>query len=198
MSKEDKSKRGLTEQEVEQLLKSNNLLERFKAVELLKERKNIERLLSLIHSESWHLREKVQETLSYYSLNELKDKLIPLLEEKIWYVRAAAINVLGNLVAKELESKRAEGERDISQKEVLEELKIPKEYEKIVEIFDLILPHLSEKNEVVRANTARAIARILVFIPMLKVKLTSEQSVIVENQLREMKEFDLLQKILNL
>ena len=41
MHKEDKNRRQLTEQEVEQLLKSNNLLERFKAVELLKESKKV-------------------------------------------------------------------------------------------------------------------------------------------------------------
>uniref|UniRef100_A0A7C2PJS7 HEAT repeat domain-containing protein n=1 Tax=candidate division WOR-3 bacterium TaxID=2052148 RepID=A0A7C2PJS7_UNCW3 len=198
MHKEDKNRRQLTEQEVEQLLKSNNLLERFKAVELLKESKNLDRLLSLIYSESWHLREKVQEALSQFTLAELKDKLLPLLDEKIWYVRAATINIIGNLVVKELEIKGPDMERTLQNEERFEETKMPKEYEKIGEIFDLILPHLSEKNEVVRANTARAIARILTFVPFFKTKLSGEQSVIIENQLRELKEFDLLHKILNL
>ncbi|MDI6850427.1 MAG: hypothetical protein QMD82_00605 [bacterium] len=198
MHKEDKSRKYMTVQEVEQLLKSNNLLERFKAVELLKERKNLERLLSLIYLESWHLREKVQEALSQFTLAELKDKLLPLLDEKIWFVRAAAINVLGNLAVKELEITESESESPLPNEEMFEETKMPKKYEEIVEIFDLILPHLSEKNEVVRASAARAIARILTFIPPLKAKLSGEQNVIIENQLREMKEFDLLHKILNL
>jgi HEAT repeat protein len=193
MSKEDRSTKGLTEQEIEQLLKSNNLLEKFKAVELLKERKSLDRLLGLIFSESWHLREKVQEALSQFSLNELEDKLIPLLDEKIWYVRAAAINILGNLATKELENKSAEGEA-VEQ----EEASLPKGYEKIGELFDIIIPHLLEKNEVVRAKTAKAVAQICTLVPYLKGKLTSEQHVIVENQLREMKEFEILQKFLNL
>lgn len=193
MSKEDRNGKGLTEQEIEQLLKSNNLLEKFKAVELLKERKSLDRLLGLIFSESWHLREKVQEALSQFSLNELADKLIPLLDEKIWYVRAAAINILGNLAKKELENKSAEGEA-VEQ----EEASLPKGYERIGELFDIITPHLLEKNEVVRAKTAKAVAQICTLVPFLKGKLSSEQHVIVENQLREMKEFEILQKFLNL
>jgi HEAT repeat protein len=193
MPKEDRSGKGLTEQEIEQLLKSNNLLEKFKAVELLKERKSLDRLLGLIFSESWHLREKVQEALSQFSLNELADKLIPLLDEKIWYVRAAAINILGNLATKELENKSAEGEA-VEQ----EETSLPKGYERIGELFDIIIPHLLEKNEVVRAKTAKSVAQICTLVPYLKGKLSSEQHVIVENQLREMKEFEILQKFLNL
>jgi HEAT repeat protein len=193
MSKEDRSRKGLMEQEIEQLLKSNNLLEKFKAVELLKERKSLDRLLNLIFSESWHLREKVQEALSQFSLNELADKLIPLLDEKIWYVRAAAINILGNLATKELENKGVEY-KAVEQ----EEASLPKGYERIGELFDIITPHLLEKNEVVRAKTAKAVAQICTLVPYLKGKLSSEQCAIVENQLREMKEFEILQKFLNL
>ncbi|MEO0258149.1 MAG: hypothetical protein ABIM32_01790 [candidate division WOR-3 bacterium] len=166
MSESSKRQEGLRDQEIEQLLKSNNILERLKAVDLLIERKEIDKLISLLFSESWHLREKIQNSLGKVIKKDHLNKLLPLLDEKVWYVRAGVIKVLGDA--------------------------------EFVDLFDDIYPHLREKNEVVRTNAAVAIAKFITKRSELKERLTRDDIVIIENALRELKEFDLLDKFMNL
>lgn len=166
MSESPKKHEGLRDQEIEQLLKSNNILERLKAVDLLIERNEIDKLISLLFSESWHLREKIQSSLGKVIKKDHLNKLLPLLDEKVWYVRAGVIKVLGDA--------------------------------EFVDLFDDIYPHLREKNEVVRTNAAVAIAKFITKRSELKGRLTRDDIVIIENALRELKEFDLLDKFMNL
>ncbi len=95
MAKRDNAERERKGQ-VEQLLKSKDLLARLKAVELLKEMGDKERLLSLLYSESWHVREKAAQALVQFG-NEIKERVRPMLDEGYWYVRAAAAYVVGEL-----------------------------------------------------------------------------------------------------
>jgi HEAT repeat protein len=205
-----KKDRELKNQEIEQLLKSSNILERIRAVDILLEKKATEKLLSLLYSESWHLREKAQNALSHYTLKELKDKLLPLLDEKMWYVRAAAIRVLANLYTKELPDQKEEVRKHAEptpeplslmyphlDKEI-EIKEIRKHNRYFVEAFNLIYPHLKERNEVVRANSAFAIAKIITKDPSLKSQISKDDLAIIENQLRENKEFDLLEEFMSL
>ncbi|HHF53297.1 MAG TPA: HEAT repeat domain-containing protein [candidate division WOR-3 bacterium] len=81
---------------VEQMLKSKNILERMDAVEILQRRGDKEKILELIYSESWHLRQKAQEALISFG-ESIIEMVRPLLNEKFWYVRSAAINILGEV-----------------------------------------------------------------------------------------------------
>ncbi len=166
MSESAKKHGELKHQEIEQLLKSGNILERLKAIDLLAEAKQIDRLISLLFSESWHLRERVQEVLGKLITEKELETLLPLLDEKMWYVRAGVIKVLG----------------------IHEDTRV----------FDHIYPHLKERNEVVRANAAVALARFVVKEPQLKEKLSKDDIIVIENALRELNEFELLEKFMSL
>jgi len=168
---EGKKYEGMKDAEVDQLLKSSNMLDRFRAVEILEERREVDKLIALLFSESWHLREKVHEALGRIAQKDDAEKLIPLLDEKVWYVRAGAIKVLGAMaLRKELQD----------------------------DIFELIYPHLKEKNEVVRTASAEILARLTLDNPSLKEKLSKEDLIVIENSLRENELFDLLEKFMNL
>jgi len=90
------SKRRDAKDTIEQLLKSKELRERLNAVELLKEKKDIERLISLLYSESWHLREKTAEALASFG-QEIGERIMLLLSEGYWYVRASAAYIIGEI-----------------------------------------------------------------------------------------------------
>lgn len=81
---------------VESLLKSKSILEKLRAVEILKGKRDKDRLFELLYSESWHVRERAAQVLSEWG-SEIEDKTLPLLEEKFWYVRAVAAFILGNV-----------------------------------------------------------------------------------------------------
>ena len=81
---------------VDQMLKSKNILERMDAVDILQRRGDKEKILELIYSESWHLRQKAQEALISFG-ESIIEMVRPLLNEKFWYVRSAAINILGEV-----------------------------------------------------------------------------------------------------
>lgn len=166
MSESAKKHDDLKVQEIEQLLKSNNILERLRAVDLLAERKEIDRLISLLFSESWHLRERVQSSLGKILDQQHLSKILPLLNEKVWYVRAGVIKILGDT--------------------------------EFFDLFDNIYPHLREKNEVVRCNAAVTVAKYVINKPDLRERLTKDDVIIIENALRELKEFELLDKFMSL
>jgi len=92
---EERKKRGVRDP-LEQMLRSKDLAERLKAVQLLAERGDKARLLSLLFSESWHVREKAAQLLISFG-EEIKDDLLPLLEEGYWYVRAAVCSIIGEI-----------------------------------------------------------------------------------------------------
>ncbi|HOK23362.1 MAG TPA: HEAT repeat domain-containing protein [Candidatus Hydrothermia bacterium] len=202
-----KKQGDIKSQEIEQLLKSPNILDRFKAVDILAEKRDVGKLISLLYSESWHLREKVQDALSQFTLNELRDKLLPLLNERMWFVRAGAIRVLGNLYAKEVVMKQEvegigkeiESEHNIEPMELMPlHLQREKDNELLMEAYNLIYPYLKERNEVVRANSAVALAKITVKAPAIKEKISKDDLIVIGNHLRELKEFALLEKFMNL
>lgn len=92
---EERRKRGVRDP-IEQMLRSKDLAERLKAVQLLAERRDKTRLLSLLFSESWHVREKTAKLLVSFG-EEIKDDILPLLDEGYWYVRAAACLIIGEI-----------------------------------------------------------------------------------------------------
>jgi HEAT repeat protein len=92
---EMKHKRGQKDP-VEQLLRSKDVSMRLKAVDVLLERRDLPGLVSLLFSESWHVREKAAKALADFG-KEVGDLVIPLLNEGYWYVRAAAAQVIGEI-----------------------------------------------------------------------------------------------------
>ncbi len=187
-----KQQRDLIDQEIEQLLKSNNIVKKLSAVDMLLERNQLDRLLSLLKSESWHLRIKAQEALSNYTLEELKEKLLPLLEEKLWFVRAAALNVLANLSYKKFRKENIHMEKESESKKDETEIVARELDPEIKEMFEIFYNHLKEKNEVVRTIASKGIAYLTMCEPEVKQNLSGEEIVLIENQLREAKEFELL------
>lgn len=81
---------------VEQLLRSKDVSLRMKAVDVLRERKDLPRLVSLLFSESWHVREKAALALASFG-TEVGDLVLPLLGEGYWFVRASAAQVIGEI-----------------------------------------------------------------------------------------------------
>jgi HEAT repeat protein len=92
---DERKKRGVRDP-IEQMLRSKDLAERLKAVQLLGERRDKTRLLSLLFSESWHVREKTAKLLISFG-EEIKDDVLPLLNEGYWYVRAVACSIIGEI-----------------------------------------------------------------------------------------------------
>lgn len=150
---------------ITKLLNSKNILDRLNAVDILLKEKNKNKILELIHSESWHLRDKVKRVLCQFGKEILPD-IRPLLDQRFWYVRSAAIYILGEI-----------GE---------------------AEDFDKIKHYLNSKNRTVRQETSIAIAKLIKKLPSLKEKLTQDEILLLENNLKEFKEFDLVDAILNI
>ncbi len=148
---------------VSKLLNSRNILDRLDAVDILLKEKNKDKLLELIHSESWHLRDKVKRALCAFGKEILPD-IRPLLEERFWYVRSAAIYIIGEV-----------GE---------------------AEDFDKIRHYINSKNRTVRQEASVAVVKLIKKYPSLREKLTQDDLVLLENNLKEFKEFDLLDVIL--
>ncbi len=149
---------------VEQFLKSKDLLERIKGVELLRERGDKGRLLALLYSDSWHVRERAAQALATFG-DLVEDDILPMLHEGYWYVRAAAAFVAG-----EIESVKA-----------------------VPELLEL----LEEKNYTVRNEAARALAKILARHPDLYNEIAPDRRVLLENLLKALKAFDLLEAMRN-
>ncbi len=149
-------------QSVDSLLKSKNILERLYAVELIKEKRDKEKLFELLYSESWHVREKAAEALCSWG-SEIEERIIPLLEEKFWYVRAVAAYILGN----------------VGTEKSVEPLK----------------KHLSERNEPVRIESAKALAKIKLRKPEISEHLTQEDIKLIEENLKIARDTELLEKI---
>ena len=145
---------------VDQMLKSKNILERMDAVEILQRRGDKEKILELIYSESWHLRQKAQEALISFG-ESIIEMVRPLLNEKFWYVRSAAINILGEL-----------GD---------------------TESFSKIKTFLKEKNETVRNSAALTLIKLLKKDDKLKEQLDKDERILIENILKNLKEFELLE-----
>ena len=160
-----KTQKSSGEDLVKKLLASKNILDRLDAVDILVKEKNKEKLLELIHSESWHLRDKVKKALCTFGKSVLED-VRPLLDERFWYVRAAAIYIIGEI-----------GE---------------------AEDFDKIKSFINSKNRTVRQEATVATVKLLKRYPSLKDKLTQDDLVLLENNLKEFKEFDLLDVILKI
>ncbi len=148
---------------ISKLLNSRNILDRLDAVDILLKEKNKTKLLELIHSESWHLRDKVKRALCAFGKEILPD-IRPLLEERFWYVRSAAIYIIGEV-----------GE---------------------AEDFDKIRHYINSKNRTVRQEASVAVVKLIKKYPSLREKLTQDDLVLLENNLKEFKEFDLLDVIL--
>lgn len=149
---------------VEQFLKSRDLLERIKGVELLRERGDKGRLLALLYSDSWHVRERAAQVLATFG-DLVEADILPMLNEGYWYVRAAAAYVAG-----EIQSLKA----------------VP-----------TLLKLLHEKNYTVRNEAARALAKILARHPELYNDVDPEHRVLLENLLKSLKAFDLLEAMRN-
>lgn len=81
---------------VEQLLRSKDVSLRMKAVDILAEKRDLPRLVSLLFSESWHVREKAAKALASFG-NEVSNLVLPLLNEGYWYVRASAAYIVGEI-----------------------------------------------------------------------------------------------------
>ncbi len=81
---------------VEQLLRSKDIALRMKAVDILMEKRDLPKLVSLLFSESWHVREKAAKALASFG-KEVSDLVSPLLNEGYWYVRASAAFVVGEI-----------------------------------------------------------------------------------------------------
>ncbi len=158
------AKKGGKPQEltVEMLLKSRNILDRLHAVEILKEKRDVDRLFQLLYSESWHVREKAAEALCEWG-SEIEARTIPLLDEKFWYVRSVAAFILGN----------------VGTEKSIESLK----------------RHLREKNEPVRIESAKALAKIKIRKPELSEKLSEEDLKLIEENLKIARENELLEKL---
>ncbi len=148
---------------ITKLLSSKNILDRLDAVDILAKEKNKDKLLELIHTESWHLRDRVKKALCGFGKDILED-IRPLLEERFWYVRAAALYILGEV-----------GD---------------------AEDFDKIKAYIHAKNRTVRQEASIATVKLLKKYPSLREKLTQDDLVLLENNLKEFKEFDLLDVIL--
>ena len=149
-------------EKVELYLKSRDILERLKAIEMLRELGDKQRLISLLYSESWHTREKAAEALATFG-DAVKDDILPLLDEGYWFVRAAAAYILG-----EIGDVRA----------------VPK-----------LLERLQERNESVKGEAAKALAKILHDHPEVQTEIESDLRLLMENILKDLKEFDLLEGI---
>lgn len=145
---------------VDQMLKSKNILERMDAVDILQRRGDKEKILELIYSESWHLRQKAQEALISFG-ESIIEMVRPLLNEKFWYVRSAAINILGEV-----------GD---------------------TESFSKIKTFLKEKNEMVRNSAALTLIKLLKKDDKLKEQLDKDERILIENILKNLKEFELLE-----
>ena len=158
-----KSQKSSGEDLISKLLSSKNILDRLDAVDILVKEKNKEKLLELIHSESWHLRDKVKKALCIFGKEILND-VRPLLDERFWYVRAAAIYIIGEV-----------GD---------------------AEDFDRIKSYINAKNRTVRQEASIATVKLIKKYPSLREKLTQDDLVLLENNLKEFKEFDLLDVIL--
>ncbi len=158
-----KSQKSGGENLVTKLLSSKNILDRLDAVDILLKEKDKNKLLELIHSESWHLRDKVKRALCQFG-KDILPEVRPLLEERFWYVRAAAIYILGEV-----------GE---------------------AEDFDRIKSYINSKNRTVRQEASVAIVKLIKKYPSLREKLTQDDIVLLENNLKEFKEFDLLDVVL--
>ena len=162
MVKKDTTKRIVKQDPLEHLLKSKDILERLRAVDMLKERGDKDKLIELLYSNSWHVRERAATYIPEFG-DDVKDAIPPLLEERFWYVRAAAAYVIG-----ELGDERA---------------------------FAKLKTMLSEKNETVRGEAAKAVAKIIKKRPKFFEELEPEERITLENTLKSMKEFELLEAI---
>jgi HEAT repeat protein len=162
MVRKDPPKRTVKQDPLEQLLKSKDIVERLRAVDMLKERGNVEKLIELLHANSWHVRERASQYIAELG-DEVKDAIPPLLDEKFWYVRSAAAFVIG-----ELGDERA---------------------------FAKLRTMLHERNETVRNEVARAVAKIIRKRHKLFEELEPEERISLENTLKSLKEFDLLEGI---
>ncbi len=158
-----KSQKSSGDDLISKLLSSKNILDRLDAVDILVKEKNKDKLLELIHSESWHLRDKVKKALCVFGKDILND-VRPLLDERFWYVRAAAIYIIGEV-----------GD---------------------AEDFDRIKSYINSKNRTVRQEASIATVKLIKKYPSLKEKLTQDDLVLLENNLKEFKEFDLLDVVL--
>jgi len=147
---------------VESLLKSKNILEKLRAVEILKGKRDKEKLFQLLYSESWHVREKAAQALTEWG-SEIEERTLPLLEEKFWYVRAVAAYILGN----------------VGTEKSIEPLK----------------RHLTERNEPVRIESARALARIKLRRPEIADLISAEDLKIIEENLKIARDTELLEKL---
>jgi HEAT repeat protein len=162
MVRKDTPKRTVKQDPLEQLLKSKDILERLRAVDMLKERGNKDKLIELLYSNSWHVRERAALYIPGFG-EDVKDAIPPLLEERFWYVRAAAAYVVGELG----------DERTFAQLRTM----------------------LTEKNETVRGEVARAVAKIIRKRHKLFEELEPEERISLENTLKSLKEFELLEGI---
>ncbi|HDM90928.1 MAG: hypothetical protein DRQ06_01590 [Candidatus Hydrothermota bacterium] len=162
MAKKDGSTERERRGQIEQFLKSKDLMTRLKAVEMLKELGDKEKLLSLLYSESWHVREKAAQALVEFG-SEIRKKVEPMLDEGYWYVRAAAAYVIG----------------EVGDASVLPKLK----------------KMLSETNETVRGEVARAIAKMIKRDRKVLDELEVDEKLKLESTLKALKEFSLLEVI---
>ncbi len=162
MVRRESSKRTVKQDPLEQLLKSKDILERLRAVDMLKERGNKDKLIELLYSNSWHVRERAAQYIPDFG-EEVKDTIPPLLDERFWYVRAAAAYVIG-----ELGDERA---------------------------FAKLRTMLTEKNETVRGEVAKAVAKIIRKRHKFFEELEPEERIALENTLKSLKEFELLEGI---
>ncbi len=154
--------KGKPRNEVDELLRSKDITKRLSAVDLLLKKGDREKLIELIRSESWHLREKAADALVTYGL-EIADSVRPLLDEGYWYVRAVAAYIVG-----EIGDEKA---------------------------FDRLKEMLHEKNETVKAKASVALAKLIKKNVSLMDRLSFEERVILENNLKSLKEFDLIEHI---
>lgn len=159
---EEKGARRDTKDPIEQLLKSKDLLDRLKAIDILEERRDVERLLNLLYSESWHVREKAAKVLSNFGKN-IRRRIEPLLDEGYWYVRASAAFILGEI-----------GDEGV---------------------FPKLLSLLKERNETVKGEAAKALAKLIKNNRRLLDSLELDDKITLENTLKSLKEFELMEII---
>ncbi len=138
------------------LLNSRNILDKLEAVDMLKERGDVDRLLKLLRSESWHLRDRAKKALADFGI-EIKSKVEPLMSERFWYIKSAAIYVLGEI-----------GD---------------------IDAFDMLKSFITDKNRTVREESTMAIIKILKKFPKVRGKLSEDELLILENNLKSQKEF---------
>ncbi len=148
--------------EVDELLRSKDLMKRLSAVDLLLKKGDKEKLVELLHSESWHLRERSAQALTTFG-SDIADMVRPLLDEGYWYVRAVAAYIVGEI-----------GDEDA---------------------FDKLKDMLYEKNETVKSRASVALAKLIRKNVSLLERLSLEDKVRLENNLKSMKEFDLIEHI---